>query len=177
MSIVTRSGDDGSTALMFGRRVPKDHPRVEAYGAVDELSASLGLARAAAPEPNTAAWLIQIQRDLIVLMGELAVSPEDRDRYQKQGFRFVSTEMVETLDGWVRELESRLPKAEGWAVPGAAPSAAALDMARAVCRRAERRVRNLGEDVLRLNPSVIAYLNRLGDLLWLMARGEESRRQ
>jgi cob(I)alamin adenosyltransferase len=175
MSIVTKTGDDGTTALMYGRRVAKNDLRVEAYGAVDELNAALGVVRAGARDETAANQLLEIQKELVVLMGELAVMTEDRERYQKQGFSFVTGTMVERLGTWVIEIESQQPKFDGWATPGGTEIAAALDVARTVCRRAERRVVALGEDLKKLNPEVIRYLNRLADLLWLMARREESR--
>src|SRR5437764_86963 len=107
-------------------------------------------------------------------MGELAVAIEDRERYQKQGFKFVAAETVERLGRFVTEIEKQQPKFDGWATPGGTPTAAALDVARTVCRRAERRVVALGEDCKKLNPEVIRYLIRLADLLWLMARKEET---
>jgi cob(I)alamin adenosyltransferase len=175
MSISTKTGDGGTTALMYGRRVSKTDPRVEAYGTVDELNAAIGVARSVCKDKWTAERLIEIQKELVILMGELAVADEDRDRYKKQGYKFVSEEMVEHLGKWVKHVESEQPKFDGWATPGATPTAAALDVARTVCRRAERRVVALGEERKKLNPEVVKYLNRLADLLWLMARREESR--
>ncbi len=175
MSIATRTGDQGTTALMFGRRVSKADPRVEAYGTVDELNAAIGAARASCRDKRVAQRLLQIQKELVILMGELAVAVEDRARYQKQGFKFVVAEMVERLGRWVTEIEAQRPRFDGWSTPGATPTAAALDVARTVCRRAERRVVALGETRRKRNPEVIRYLNRLGDLLWLMARQEETR--
>jgi len=107
MSIVTKTGDAGTTALMFGRRVPKNHPRVEACGAVDELNAALGLARATATDEFVARNLPAIQEDLIGLMGELGVLPEDLPRYVKGGYSPVTPAMTATLDALVKEVESR----------------------------------------------------------------------
>lgn len=174
MSIATKTGDDGTTALMFGRRVAKTDPRVEAYGTVDELNASIGLARASCKDKWIAGRLLDVQKELVTLMGELAVAPEDRERYRKQGFKLVTAAMTERVGEWVIEIEKQAPKFDGWATPGATPTAAALDVARTVCRRAERRVVALGEDYKKLNPELIRYLNRLADLLWLMARKEET---
>lgn len=169
MSIATRTGDRGTTGLMYNRRVAKHHPRVEAYGCVDELSAALGLARAAAP-PATGTALLAVQRDLITVMGELATAVDDLPRYLADGFQLVTPEMTARLDERVRTIEARLEIPRGWALPGDTPLAAALDLARTVCRRAERRVCALeGDDQLR-NPEIIIYLNRLADVLWLMAR-------
>ena len=107
MSIVTRTGDAGETALMYGRRVPKSHPRVRAYGEVDELTALLGMARASTRNQFLLANLEAIQKELIVLMGELATAIEDLPRFVKDGFRLVGPEMTATLDQLVREIEAR----------------------------------------------------------------------
>ena len=174
MSIVTKTGDDGSTALMYGRRIPKNHPRVEAYGTVDELNASLGLARATANDNFIGENLLAIQKDLVVLMGELAVIPEDLLRYAKDGYSVVTPAMTVKLDTLVREIEAQGVSFKGWATPGATMNSAALDVARTVCRRAERRVCALKEAGEPLNPEIVIYLNRLSDLLWLLARWVEA---
>ncbi len=174
MSIVTKTGDAGTTALMFGRRVPKSHPRVEACGAVDELNAALGLARATATDDFVAGHLPAIQKDLIVLMGELGVLPEDLPRYVRDGHSLATPAMTATLDALVREIESQSVTFKGWATPGATLHSAALDVARTVCRRAERRVCALKESGGPVNPEIVIYLNRLSDLLWLFARRVEA---
>jgi cob(I)alamin adenosyltransferase len=173
MSIVTKTGDDGTTALMFGRRVPKTHPRVEACGAVDELNAALGMARAGLRNGFIHDNLQLIQKDLIALMGELGLMPDDLPRYTKDGFPSVTPSMTARLDALVKEVEPHLGKLKGWATPGSVPLSAALDMARTVCRRAERRVCALGEPGAPAHPEIVVYLNRLGDLLWLLARRAE----
>ena len=175
MSIVTKTGDSGTTALMYGRRVPKSHPRVEACGAVDELNAALGMARATATDDFVARHLLAIQKDLIVLMGELGVLPEDLPRYVKDGYPPVSPAMTAKLDALVQEIESQNVAFAGWATPGATPQAAALDVARTVCRRVERRVCALKETSGPANADIIIYLNRLSDLLWLFARWVETK--
>jgi cob(I)alamin adenosyltransferase len=175
MSIVTKTGDRGTTGLMYNRRVSKCHPRVEAYGAVDELNAALGLARATATAPFVTQSLDGIQKDLVVLMGELATAAEDLPRYVKDGYTLVTPAMTSTLDPWIREVEARNPSFRGWATPGANLASATLDVARTVCRRAERRVCELNEAGQLQNPEAIIYLNRLSDLLWLLARWEEPR--
>jgi len=169
-SIVTRTGDDGTTGLMHNRRVPKDHPRVEACGAVDELNAALGLARAAARSKALRRQLLSIQQNLIVLMGELACVPSDLPRYQRAGFGTVTPDLVAELDALAAGLEARLGPFRGWAIPGETPTAAALDLARTVCRRAERRVCSLRASGQLQNPHLPVYLNRLADALWLLAR-------
>ncbi|HTY87373.1 MAG TPA: cob(I)yrinic acid a,c-diamide adenosyltransferase [Candidatus Acidoferrum sp.] len=174
MSIVTKTGDHGTTALMYGRRVSKTHPRLEACGAVDELNAALGVARAVSPD-FVREHLLAIQKDLVVLMGETGLAAEDLSRYVQDGYSTVSPAMTARLEALVRELEAKALKFHGWAIPGATPLAAALDQARTICRRAERRVCALRESGDLENAEIIIYLNRLGDLLWLLARRAEAK--
>jgi cob(I)alamin adenosyltransferase len=162
------------TSLMFGRRVSKCDPRVEAYGTVDELNAALGLARAQAAGTESGERLLRIQRDLVTLMGELATHPEDLARYGESGFPRVTRAMTEVLDGWVREIEAVGVTMRGWAMPGENTLSAGLDLARTVCRRAERRVCAVQERGELGNDEVVIYLNRLADLLWLLARMAEA---
>jgi len=173
MSIATRTGDDGSTALMYGRRLPKHHPRVEAYGTVDELNSALGMCRATATQDWIRNQVLATQKELVALMGELAVSVEDRDRYSNSKFPKTDPAMLKRLDQAVAEIEAHSISFEGWATPGHSHHSASLDIARTVCRRAERRVAALFE----LEPQegiIPAYLNRLSDLLWLLARADEN---
>ena len=175
MSIVTKTGDKGMTALMYGRRVSKCHPRVEAYGCVDELNTALGLARATAESDFIRANLLVIQRDLVTLMGELATAVEDLPRYVKDGYTLVTSQLTHKLDALIRTVEAQSVSFKGWATPGACLSSAALDGARTVCRRAERRVCVLQEADQLQNSEIIIYLNRLADLLWLLARWTETK--
>jgi cob(I)alamin adenosyltransferase len=174
VSIVTRTGDKGTTALMYGRRVMKCHPRVEAYGAVDELNAALGVVRAAARDDDFVVnRVLGIQKDLVVLMGELGVLTEDLQRYVQDGHSLVTPEMISRLEEWIRETEAAVGEARGWATPGANPKAATMDVARTVCRRAERRVCALQQDGQLRSGDLVVYLNRLSDFLWLLARRAE----
>ena len=173
MSIVTKTGDSGTTGLMYGRRVPKNHPRVAAMGAVDELNAALGMARATASEAFISENILSIQKNLVTLMGEVGVLPEDLPRYAKDGFPLVTPEMTAQLEKLVAEIEAQKISFKGWATPGATHNAAALDVARTICRRAERQVCELNETGQLKNPEIIIYLNRLADLLWLFARWAE----
>jgi len=170
MSITTKTGDGGMTALMYNRRVPKSHPQVEAYGAVDELNAALGLARATAGEAALGDCLLAIQKDLVGMMGELATAPEDRARYRQDGFAMVAPGNTEKLDHEIRALETTTGGLRGWVMPGNSLRSATLDVARTVCRRAERRVSAVQDSDRSQNPEILVYLNRLSDLLWLMAR-------
>lgn len=177
MSIVTRTGDNGTTGLMYNRRVSKCHRRVEAYGTVDELNAALGLARAAARNPFVGENLLAIQQDLIVLMGELSTSPEDLPRFMADGFKCVTPELTLKLDRLVEQIEAQKITYRGWALPGSNPSSAALDFARTTCRRAERQVCALQEEGQSPNAEIRVFLNRLSDLLWLFARWVEQIKQ
>ena len=169
MSIATKTGDDGTTALMYGRRVPKTHPRVVANGAVDELNAALGTVRATVSEAYVTETVLGLQKELVVLMGELAVMPEDRDRYVASGQHFVESPMVDRLTAIIDDLEKNHHISyRGWATPGATAGSAALDVARTVCRRAERRTIACGDAI---NPECVRYLNRLSDLLFILSRG------
>ena len=174
MSIVTKTGDQGSTSLMYKRRVSKCHPRVEAYGAVDELNSALGLARASASQRFVGEVIEPIQKDLVILMGELATAVEDLPRYVKDGFSLVTPDLTSRLDSSVKTIEAQDISFKGWATPGANIASAALDVARTVCRRAERRVCALQESGQLNNPEIIVFLNRLSDLLWLLARWVET---
>ena len=173
MSIATKSGDSGATGLMYNRRVSKCHPRVEAYGSVDELNAAMGLARAHAGHDFVRDHLLAIQKDLVILMGELATQVDDLDRYAKDGFLPVTAGMTKKLDALVNTIESQNVSFKDWATPGATLNSAALDLARTACRRAERRVCALHEANQLQNAEIIVYLNRLSDALWLLARWAE----
>jgi cob(I)alamin adenosyltransferase len=174
MSIVTKTGDKGMTALMYGRRVSKCHPRVEAYGCVDELNTALGLARASGQHDFIQTNLLVIQKDLVIVMGELATAVEDLPRYVKDGYSLVTSQLTHKLDALVKEIEAQSVSFKGWATPGACLNSAALDVARTVCRRAERRACALQEADQLQNSEIIIYLNRLADLLWLLARWVET---
>jgi cob(I)alamin adenosyltransferase len=169
VSIVTKTGDTGQTSLMYGRRVSKTDPRVDAYGCVDELNAALGLARALSQD-SVSDQILAAQKDLIVVMGELATAREDVDRYLKDGFRLTTAAMVDRLSAVIVDIEkdkSLYPK--DWVIPGKNQASAALDLARTTCRRAERRV----AAAIDTNPEILRYLNRLSDLCWILARYAE----
>jgi len=175
MSIATKTGDRGTTGLMYGHRVPKNHARVEACGTLDELNSALGLARATASHEFVATNLLWIQQRMVEVMGEVGVLPPDLPRYAKDGHRLVTPELTARLDALVKEIEAQKISFAGWATPGATQHSAALDLARTVCRRAERRVYDLHADGGLPNGEILIYLNRLSDLLWLFARWVESK--
>ncbi len=174
MSIATKTGDGGTTGLMYGHRVPKNHPRVEACGALDELNAALGLARATATEKFVSENLFWIQKSLVDVMGEVGVLTEDLPRYAKGGFTLVTPELTAKLDVLVKEIEAQNVSFKDWATPGATQHSAALDVARTTCRRAERRVFDLQAAGELQNTEILIFLNRLSDLLWLFARWVET---
>ncbi len=171
MSIVTKTGDKGETSLMYGHRVPKSDPRVDAYGCVDELTAALGLARSIATDKFISDEILAAQKDLIVVMGELATAPADRERYAKDGFHITTPAMVDRVTGVIVDLEkdeSLYPK--DWVIPGGTRVSAALDFARTTCRRAERHISAFGANDVKFNVEILRYLNRLSDLCWVLAR-------
>ncbi len=168
MKIYTKTGDDGDTALFGGGRVGKDHPRVEAYGDVDELNAMLGAARAANPMPRVDEVLVGVQRDLFGLGALLATPDPDRMARQLEKARIDAGRLRE-LEVAIDDCESELEPLRSFILPGGTPKAAALHVARTVCRRAERRVVSLrrAEPIPEV---VVQYLNRLSDLLFMLAR-------
>lgn len=177
-SIATRTGDHGTTGLVFGQRVPKNHPRVEAVGRLDEFNAALGLAKATAATAGQAALAAELeglQRDLIPLMGELAADDHDQERYLASRFGHLEPEALSRLDVAVARLESGDPPLsfEGWATPGKTPLAATLDLARVGARRAERQLVSMREAGSPVRDLLLQYVNRVSDLLWLLARQAE----
>jgi cob(I)alamin adenosyltransferase len=174
VSICTKTGDAGTTGLMYNRRVSKTHPRIEACGAVDELNAAIGVARAETKDRARNEKLLRIQKQLVALMGELATHKDDLERYNRDGFELLAADAPEEAERWINELEAQNISFKGWATPGANREAAALDMARAVCRRAERHVQGLIEEGEIQSRTSQIYLNRVSDFLWLLARAAES---
>lgn len=177
-SISTRKGDDGTTSLLYGQRVTKDHPQIEAVGAIDELNVALGFAKSTLPagatEPAGREAIERIQHELVALMGELACAESDAPRYAESRFAKLEESALARLDVAVAAIEARQPKFDGWATPGANVHAAALELARTTARRAERRLVALPAQGKSVRPLLVQYVNRLSDLLWLMARETES---
>lgn len=168
--IYTRTGDDGTTGLLFGGRVPKDHPAPAACGDVDEAQAAIGLARAFASvtEPELGRILLDVERDLWVLMAELATAPENRSKLEP-GRTMVTPGMVAAIEPRIDDVTGRFPPPREFVLPGQTPLSAAIDLARAVVRRAERTALAAAVD----GSQVVPYLNRLSDLLWALARWQE----
>lgn len=171
MKIYTKTGDTGETSLFDNSRVSKADPRVDAYGEVDEVNACLGAALAAGVDADIAAVLTSIQKDLFAVGARLA-DPSSRiaDRITKAA---VTGQQIEMLEGTIDRLESELPPLRKFILPGGSPAGSLLHLARTVCRRAERRVVGLGADAV--EPGVVIYLNRLSDLLFVMARAVNHR--
>jgi len=168
MKIYTRTGDEGGTGLFGGGRVGKDHPRVEAYGDVDELNAALGMARCIESMARVDEVLVPIQRDLFAIGALLATPDHEKMRDHLEKAR-VDEERIAELERQIDACESELEPLTSFIIPGGSPKAAALHVARTVCRRAERRVVHLAHDVT-LPTLVVIYLNRLSDLLFMLAR-------
>ncbi len=180
MSIATKRGDKGTTGLLYGGRVRKDSARIECNGAVDEAQAALGFARALVASEKASGpggfstaegdeLLVAVERDLWVLLAEVATPPSKRNRL-REGVSLVSPAMLARLDGGVEALEAAEVMPSEFVVPGENPASAALDLARTVVRRAERRAVRLESAEGSL---VVPYLNRLSDLCWLLARALE----
>ena len=171
MKTFKKTGDQGETSLLHGVRVPKDDPRCEAFGTLDEASSALGLARHWA-RPRTGEAILSIQQDLLALGGEIAL-PRQAPR-PSQG-PAVTLAMVDRLQRLIEELEGETEMPRHFVLPGGTPAAGFLDLARTLVRRAERRAVSLRRAGGLDNPAVLSYLNRLADLLYTMARYEEQR--
>lgn len=164
-SIATKKGDGGQTSLAGGVRVSKSSLRVDAYGTVDELNSALGFARSICEDKDLCERTKLIQRELFQLCAALATAPQN-----SKGEAPVTAEMVEALTAQVHEIEALEGMLADWSLPGEHTAGAAYDVARTVCRRAERCTVKLIEAGESVAPNVVAYLNRLSDLLWLYGR-------
>ncbi len=171
MSIATKRGDGGQTGLAGGIRVSKTHPRVECYGTVDELISQMGFARSICQDTEIAGRIERIQRELYKVGSALATPPESKKLPPE-----ITSAMVDALEAEVHQIEAEPGVLADWSLPGASPDSAAIDVARTVCRRAERLATSLMEAGVISNPHILAYLNRLSDLLWLFGRLIEARR-
>jgi cob(I)alamin adenosyltransferase len=174
MSIATRKGDEGTTGLLHGQRVAKDHPQIEAVGAFDELNVEIGAARMTASEPTTRDLLRAVQASLVAVMGEIACAEADARGHSESKFARLGEGDLGRLDAALAALESKGLRLDGWATPGANPAALAFDRARVAARRAERRLAALPAGGRNLRPLLGQWTNRLSDVLWLLAREAES---
>lgn len=169
MRLYTKTGDRGETSLMGGGRVPKDNPRVVAYGEVDETSAAIGVARTTAPRRLADPLLATVQQDLFTIGGALATPRPSRLKAKQRAKLAIGPQRVRALEQAIDRAERELPPLKAFVLPGGTPKAAALHYARTVCRRAERAVVRLARKEP-VQPEVIVYLNRLSDLLFALAR-------
>ncbi len=171
MKIYTKKGDDGTTSLWYGGRVPKSHPRTEAYGTLDEAASQLGLARALcdAGEAELAADILRLQDDLFVAAAELATAPEAAERLE-DGVSRTTEEMVAALEERIDRYMGEVELPPQFVIPGGNALSAQLDVARTVVRRAERRIAALGEAGELASETVIHFVNRASDLVYAMAR-------
>ncbi len=168
VKIYTRKGDDGTTGLLYGGRVPKTSAVISANGDIDEAQAALGVARAAAGPGRLDAMLVAVERDLYALMAEVATAPANRHKLTA-GASLVTSEMVLAVEARIDELTPEFPPLTDFTIPGQDPVSALLDLARTVVRRAERALQAVGME----DSMAPAYLNRLSDLVWTMARWQE----
>ncbi|HEY2164581.1 MAG TPA: cob(I)yrinic acid a,c-diamide adenosyltransferase [Gemmatimonadaceae bacterium] len=170
MKIYTKTGDAGDTGLFGGGRVPKSHPRVEAYGDVDELNATIGVARATGslPDPQIDALLVRVQQDLFAIGALLATPDRERMRMHLDKAR-IDQERVSELERAIDAADTELEPLRAFILPGGSPKGAALHVARTVCRRAERRIVDIADE-MEIPPLFIVYLNRLSDVLFTLAR-------
>jgi cob(I)alamin adenosyltransferase len=175
-AVATGKGDDGSTGLLYGGRIPKDDLRTDAYGAVDEAVAALGVGRAALRDAglvDLGELVLRLQRELFVVGAELATNPSAADRLQ-DGVTRVSEQMLEGLESELARLETHLEMPREFVVPGESAASAALEVARTVVRRAERRIVTVEREATVAGSWVVPYVNRLADLLWVLARAAEA---
>ena len=170
MSISTKGGDGGRTSLAGGVRVSKAHPRVDCYGTIDELISQMGFARSICTDAEVREQIKALQRELYKVESAIATPPEGRKPAPE-----ITSVMVDALEAEVHRIESVPGVLADWSLPGELPDAAALDVARTVCRRAERLATALTNEGQLTNPAILAYLNRLSDLLWLLGRLLETR--
>ena len=172
MRVYTRSGDAGETGLLFGGRVSKADPRCEAYGTTDQAVSAMGLARALSRDQRVQEILLQVQREMFTVGAELATAAENYELLT-QNFDVVSTDMVDRLESFIDELDAQIDLPASFIIPGASAASAALDMARSLLRTGERRVVELQQQDMLVNSEVLRYINRLSDLLFMLARYED----
>jgi cob(I)alamin adenosyltransferase len=166
----SKKGDRGITSLLGGQRIPKSGPRPETYGTLDEASSALGIARASATRPKTKEIILSIQKDLLVLGAELATAPEDSEKYSHR----IQTDHVDRLERVIEDLQKGLAVGKEFIFPGETVASAAIDLGRTIVRRAERKAVRLLQEKIIINVEVLRFLNRLADVLFVLARYEES---
>ena len=172
MKVYTKKGDAGETGLLFGGRVSKADHRCEAYGAIDSAVSAMGLARALSSNVWVKEILIELQREMFTVGAELATDPAHYDKLETK-YAVVTAEMVSRLECLIDQVDSQIELPPVFVVPGASAGSGALDLARSLLRTGERRVVELNEQAGTVNPKVLSYLNRLSDLLFMLARLED----
>tara|TARA_Y100000588_G_C13883441_1_gene765523 strand:+ start:27 stop:638 length:612 start_codon:yes stop_codon:yes gene_type:complete len=170
--VYTKFGDAGETSLLYGGRVSKNSPNTEAYGITDEAVSAMGMARAFTSDQRVNDLLRELQRELFTIAAELATDPDKYELFQ-QHFQPVTVEMVDHLEEAIDTLEQDFTMPTVFILPGGSPASAAIDLARCIIRTAERRVVAMAEQELLTNGLIMSYLNRLGDLLFVLARYED----
>jgi cob(I)alamin adenosyltransferase len=170
--VYTRFGDKGETSLLYGGRISKNNPHTEAYGISDEAVSAMGLARAMSQDQRVKDLLRELQRELFTIAAELATEPSKYELF-KQHFKPVTLEMVTRLENTIDSLEEGVEMPKVFILPGGSPASAAIDLARCIIRTSERRVVALKEAGMLTNDIIIQYLNRLGDLLFVLARYQD----
>ena len=170
--VYTKFGDKGETSLLYGGRVSKNNPHTEAYGITDEAVSAMGLARAMSSDQRVKDLLRRLQSELFTVAAELATDPGKYELF-KEHFQPVTPEMVDQLENAIDSLEEDMEMPKVFILPGGSPASAAIDLARCVIRTAERRVVAMAEAELLTNALIVSYLNRLGDLLFVVARYED----
>lgn len=171
-SIVTKTGDAGETGLLYGGRVSKADPRTEAFGTIDEAISAIGAARALIKDRTRHAIVLRVQSELFTVGAELATDPSEYATLE-QHFLIVTAEFTSRVEQEIADLERRVPLPDAFVIPGGTPPAAALDVARTVVRRAERRIIAMQQRGYTVKPELLRYVNRLSDLLFMLARAEE----
>ena len=172
MRIYTRSGDDGTTGLLFGGRVSKSDLRCEAYGMADQAVSAMGLARALSNDERVKQMVLEIQLEMFTLEAELATLAENMDQF-RQHFKSISAEHVDRLEAYIDELNEKVDLPPKFIIPGASAASGALDLARTALRTAERRMVELNARDEFDNPHILKYVNRLADLLFMLGRYED----
>ena len=172
VKIYTKRGDGGETGLLYGGRVSKNDPRCEAYGTTDEAVSVLGLARAFSQDVKVKETIWSLQQELFTVGAELATSPEKYET-MKVNFDVITPDMTERMEILIDELDQEINLPRGFIIPGASPASSAIDIARTLLRRAERRTVALMEAGLLVNQEILRYLNRAADLLFMLARYED----
>lgn len=170
MKIYTRSGDDGTTGLLGGMRVPKTDARVKAYGSLDESNSAIGLARSFGLAKRNDEILLSLQNDLFRLSAEIATAP---NAMHKLTFPLIDAQDIRRIEGYIDEIQAKLQPLNSFILPAGTSSACALHLARSIVRRSERNLFALGQDQVR--PDVVQYVNRVSDLLFCLARSENQR--